>query len=336
VLSLGSTYGNSMTAIYVDREMIEGLTKFAAARPSPTPPPAPKAVPTPTPPPAPKPVPTPWFATRTYSDILGRWSIEYASSWTLDSPRTPTVFSAFQCPPALGWCVSVAVQEYPPLAGGETLSDAVEEYKRSILSGGARLVSETRTNVKGLSAVEIEYAGEPKKLPDGTTQPPFFYASLVVGFGDSLYVVKGASPADQWSYYRDMLRATVYTFRPTLARNPPTSLQPDTARPSPLPAPRPTLPPSGYYGEVSLTGEWFYGRNVQDGTKIEVWIDGQKVAQTTTQTYNGKSVYNVDVVGDPSWEGKTVEFRLGTSVAPQKSSWRSGTNQQIALTFTAP
>lgn len=332
VLSLGSTYGNSMTAIYVDREMIEGLTKFAAAQPSPTPPPAPK------------PVPTPWFATATYSDPFGRWSMAYPPSWS-HFTRTDT-WMAYYIPSdrATSSEAELSVYLYRGLGRDYTNSEWAERQKnvRATEYTDFHVLSLQEVRVASHVAYELTYQAT-TRIPqeDGRT-----YVSrsrgvqLLLVFGENAYVVEGTSRPELWMTYENMLRSMIHTFRPTLAPNPPISLLPDTARPSPLPTPRPDslpmLPPSGYYGEVSLTGEWFYGRNVQDGTKIEVWIDGQQVAETTTKTYNGKSVYNVDVVGVSSWEGKAVDFRMGTSVAPQKSSWHSGRNQQLALTFTAP
>ncbi|MDO8531756.1 MAG: serine protease [Dehalococcoidia bacterium] len=314
VLSLGSTGGNSMTAIYVDRDSIERLIAFAAARP------------TPIPPPTPAPVPTPWFATATYADPFGRWSIVYPPSWShgADKDTWHAAYTPPIVPPSdrASSEAELSVYLYRGLGRDYTTSEWAEQAENRSASTkymDFQVLSLQEVKVASLVAYELTYQVTYRGLlEDGRTDVTQRRGvRLLLVFGENAYIVEGRARPELWMTYENMVRSIIYTFRPTLAPNPPTLLLP--------------RPPSGYYGEVSLNG-----RNVQDGTKLEVWMDGQKVAQTTTQTYNGKSVYNVDGVGDSSLEGRTVEFRLGTSVAPQKSLWRSGRNQQVALMFTAP
>lgn len=103
------------------------------------------------------------------------------------------------------------------------------------------------------------------------------------------------------------------------------------ARPTPAPLPTstpPTMPPSGFYGVVLLDGH-----NAPDNTKIDVVVDGRVVIWTTTITFQGKSVYNVDVPGDNLWMGKVVQFKIGDTIAAETSKWFGSTSQAVNLTF---
>lgn len=90
-----------------------------------------------------------------------------------------------------------------------------------------------------------------------------------------------------------------------------------------------TVPPSGFYGEVRLNG-----LSVPIGTKIGVYIGGVKVTETSTLAYQGKSVYNVDVLGSTLYEGQPIRFSIGNIMASQVGAWRSGIN--VALDLTVP
>ncbi len=93
--------------------------------------------------------------------------------------------------------------------------------------------------------------------------------------------------------------------------------------------------PSSFYGTVKVNGQ-----NVPDGTVVRALIDGQAYAESRTQTYQGNSVYSVDVKGDdsdtPARDGggadSLVAFEVGGVLAEQTGSWRSGTNVEINLT----
>jgi hypothetical protein len=96
--------------------------------------------------------------------------------------------------------------------------------------------------------------------------------------------------------------------------------------------------PSSFYGEVSYNGE-----NVPDGTVVEALINGQVIAQGLSQTYEGKSVYSLDVNGDDSEtsekeggiEGDEIRFRVGGLDTGQIGTWHSGTNVELNLTVTS-
>jgi hypothetical protein len=96
--------------------------------------------------------------------------------------------------------------------------------------------------------------------------------------------------------------------------------------------------PSSFYGVVSYNGQ-----NVPDGTVVEALINGQVIAQGLSQTYEGKSVYSLDVSGDDSQtsekeggvEGDEISFRVGGLDASQTGTWHSGTNVELNLTVTS-
>lgn len=106
--------------------------------------------------------------------------------------------------------------------------------------------------------------------------------------------------------------------------------------------PRPALAfpplPSSFYGTVKVNGQ-----NVPDGTVVRALIDGQVYAEAPTQTYQGNSVYSVDVKGDdsdtPERDGglpdAVVQFEIGGVPADQTGLWRSGTNIEINLTASS-
>lgn len=88
-------------------------------------------------------------------------------------------------------------------------------------------------------------------------------------------------------------------------------------------------PPSGFYGTVSVSGN-----NVPDNTVVSAWINGTQYGSTHTLTYNGDSVYSMEVFGDDpetaatiegGVEGDTVEFRIA-GLPAQTAQWHSGTN----------
>lgn len=96
--------------------------------------------------------------------------------------------------------------------------------------------------------------------------------------------------------------------------------------------------PSSFYGVVKLNGA-----NVPDGTRVEALVDGAVVAYTASRTYEGASVYSVDVPGDDSStaaveggrQGGTIIFRVGGAPAKETGTWRSGTNTQLDLSLTS-
>lgn len=93
--------------------------------------------------------------------------------------------------------------------------------------------------------------------------------------------------------------------------------------------------PASFYGTVKVSDA-----NVPDGTLVRALIDGQVYAEARTQTYEGNTVYSVDVKGDdpatPEREGGSPEavvtFEVGGVQAEQSGIWRSGTNVALHLT----
>ncbi len=93
--------------------------------------------------------------------------------------------------------------------------------------------------------------------------------------------------------------------------------------------------PSSFYGTVRVNAA-----NVPDGTQVQALIDGQVVAEGVTQTYQGDSVYVLDVPSDnPDTEaqdggrdGNVIQFKVGGALADQTGEWRSGTNVNLNLT----
>ena len=97
--------------------------------------------------------------------------------------------------------------------------------------------------------------------------------------------------------------------------------------------------PSSFYGAVKANGA-----NVPDGTLVRALINGRAYAQARTQTYQGDSVYSLDVPGDDSStadaveggrEGDTIQFEVAGALASQTGAWHSGTNVRLNLTASA-
>ena len=95
--------------------------------------------------------------------------------------------------------------------------------------------------------------------------------------------------------------------------------------------------PSSFYGTVKVNGA-----KVPDGTIVNAYINGQLYANALTQTYQGDSVYSLDVLGDDSStttieggkDGDTIVFRIGEEVANETGKWKSGTNINLNLSVS--
>lgn len=96
--------------------------------------------------------------------------------------------------------------------------------------------------------------------------------------------------------------------------------------------------PSSFYGTVKVNNS-----NVKDGTLVQALIGGQVYAEGYSQTYQGDSVYALDVRGDDSdtaaqdggREGDAIQFKVGGVLADQSAVWHSGTNVNLNLTASS-
>jgi hypothetical protein len=103
-----------------------------------------------------------------------------------------------------------------------------------------------------------------------------------------------------------------------------------------LPGPAGAFPPlpSSFYGKITLDGA-----DVPEGTRLEAWIGDLLVAFTTTEMYQGDSVYSLDIAGDDTStqgieggvEGDVIYFKLAGFPAGQTATWRTGTNEELDL-----
>lgn len=95
--------------------------------------------------------------------------------------------------------------------------------------------------------------------------------------------------------------------------------------------------PSSIYGFILLNDT-----NVPDGTLVQALIANQVYAYTTTQTYQGASVYSLIIPGDDPGtatveggkEGDIINFTVGGLSTNQTGIWHSGSNAQLNLTIT--
>jgi hypothetical protein len=96
--------------------------------------------------------------------------------------------------------------------------------------------------------------------------------------------------------------------------------------------------PSSFYGTVKVNGA-----NVADGTLIQALAGGQVYSEGFSQTYQGNSVYALDVRGDDSdtaiqdggREGDTLQFKIGGVLADQTAVWHTATNVNLNLTASS-
>lgn len=96
--------------------------------------------------------------------------------------------------------------------------------------------------------------------------------------------------------------------------------------------------PSSFYGTVKLNNT-----NVPDGTVIQAYTGDLMIAQGYTQTYQGASVYALNVpadnadtpVIDGGREGDRITFKAGGIIATETGTWHSATNVPLNLTITS-
>ena len=95
--------------------------------------------------------------------------------------------------------------------------------------------------------------------------------------------------------------------------------------------------PSSFSGRVTINGQ-----NVPDGTEMSAWIDGVKYATASSSTYEGHSVYLLDIPGDDPTsldvieggvDDDTIVFRIGALEleAEQTGTWISGDDVSLDL-----
>jgi len=95
--------------------------------------------------------------------------------------------------------------------------------------------------------------------------------------------------------------------------------------------------PAIVYGTVMVGGA-----KVADGSQITAWINGVEYAETSSITYQGNSVYSLDVPGDDldtpeiegGREGDRIIFQIDGQQADQTATWQQGSN--IESNLTAP
>jgi hypothetical protein len=90
---------------------------------------------------------------------------------------------------------------------------------------------------------------------------------------------------------------------------------------------------SRFYGTIKQGGY-----HVTDGTVVEAWIDGAKVAESLSQTHLGQSVFAIEVppdihnTGDGGKDGDTVVFKYKLATANETGTWYRATDQELHLT----
>ena len=94
--------------------------------------------------------------------------------------------------------------------------------------------------------------------------------------------------------------------------------------------------PSSFYGTVKIDDG-----NVPAGTVVSARINGVEYATSIYQTYNGNTVYSLDIPGEDTDiagiqggnEGDTIVFFIGTLQATQTGTWHSGTNVSLNISY---
>jgi len=97
--------------------------------------------------------------------------------------------------------------------------------------------------------------------------------------------------------------------------------------------------PASFYGTVTVNGT-----DAPEGTPVSAWIDGVRYATTDAFTFDGRSMYALDVPADdpatPEVDGGrpgyTIVLRIGGLKADQTATWHGGTNSRLDLTAAGP
>lgn len=96
--------------------------------------------------------------------------------------------------------------------------------------------------------------------------------------------------------------------------------------------------PSSFYGTVKLNNA-----NLPDGTVVQAFSGDSMIAQAYSQTYQGASVYALNVPGDNTdtpvidggREGDRITFKVGGILANVTGTWHSATNSELNLTVSS-
>ena len=92
--------------------------------------------------------------------------------------------------------------------------------------------------------------------------------------------------------------------------------------------------PSSFYGRVTLDG-----LDASPGVLVSAWIKGVKYAETEVETYEGHSVYAINVPGDDDdtpgvdggVEGDVVSFRVAGYAAAETAVWHSAVSVEQSI-----
>jgi len=96
--------------------------------------------------------------------------------------------------------------------------------------------------------------------------------------------------------------------------------------------------PSSFYGTVKVNNN-----NVKAGTLIQALVGEQVYAEGFSKTYQGSSVFALDVPGDDTGtaaleggrDGDTIQFKIGGVLAEQTALWHTGTNITLNLSASS-
>lgn len=86
--------------------------------------------------------------------------------------------------------------------------------------------------------------------------------------------------------------------------------------------------PSSFWGTVKVDGE-----NVSEGTIITIKLGDVVLATTQVELFGEDSVYAINIPGETSMEGITIDFFIGGELADQSDTWQSGMNANLNLSI---
>lgn len=86
--------------------------------------------------------------------------------------------------------------------------------------------------------------------------------------------------------------------------------------------------PSSFWGTVKVDGE-----NVNAGTTVTIKMGDVVLATTHVELFGEDSVYAINIPGEMSMEGITLDFFIGGDLADQSDTWQSGTNANLNLSI---